>query len=362
MHRIGRRSFLALSAGLLLTAACGSDDESSTSSPAPTGSGASDTPGGRLRLAFFPNITHSQPNVGLENGTYARVLGPNVELDMSKTFNSGTTAIEALFAGEIDATYIGPNPAINGFIRSGGKEVRIIAGATSGGALLVVRPESGIKSPDDFANKKIATPSLGNTQDVALRAWLEDHGLAAREQGGNVEVVPTQNANTLTLMQQGNIDGAWVPEPWGTRLIREAGAELFLDESDLWPDGRFVTTHLIVRPAYLRDNPANVEALLRAHVELTQFIRNNPEEAKGLVNQSIEKLTSARLPQPVLDAAWANIEVTYDPIAASLQKSADDAFHAGFLDERADLAEIYDLALLNKVLREQGLQQVEGLA
>ena len=163
-------------------------------------------------------------------------------------------------------------------------------------------------------------------------------------------------------MRQGEIDGAWVPEPWGTRLILEAGATLFLDERDIWPDGRFVTTHLIVRPAYLRDNPAIVEALLRAHVELTQFIHANPTEARDLVNTSIEKITTARLPAQVIDAAWQNIDVTYDPIAPSLQKSADEAYAAGFLDTRPDLTEIYDLSLLNKVLRDAGLAEVEGLA
>jgi len=345
----------------LLAAACGGGD--GEGQPANTGSGASSgNSRGRLRLGFFPNMTHAHPNVGIENGAYAQALGPDVELDMSKTFNSGTTAIEALFAGEIDATYIGPNPAINGFVRSGGKEVRIIAGATSGGALLVVRPDAGITSPADFANKKIATPNLGNTQDVALRGWLKANGLNAREQGGNVEIVPTQNANTLNLMQEGQIHGAWVPEPWGTRLIQEAGGELFLDERDLWPDGRFVTAHLIIRPAYLRDNPDIVRNLLRAHVDLTLFIRDNPAEAKQLIARSIEKITSAAIPARLLDAAWENFDITYDPVASSLQKSADDAYEAGFLDERPDLTEIYDLALLNEVLRERGLAEVEGLA
>jgi NitT/TauT family transport system substrate-binding protein len=362
MRRIDRRSFLALSGGLLLAAACGGGDESAES---PNSSAAGPTNAsaltGRLRLGFFPNVTHAQPNVGIENGVYARALGDGVDLDMTKTFNSGTTAIEALFAGEIDATYIGPNPAINGFMRSGGKEVRIIAGATSGGALFVVRPRSGISAAKDFANKKVATPSLGNTQDVALRAWLKANGLSAKEQGGNVNVIPTQNPNTLQLFQQGEIDAAWVPEPWGTRLIQEAGGQVFLDERDIWPHGQFVTTHLVVKPSYLEANPGIVEALLRAHVELTQFINQNAPEARKLVNNSIEKITTARLPDQVIDAAWQNIEVTYDPIAESLQRSADHAYEAGFLDSKPDLSRIYDLTLLNKVLKEEGLGEVRGL-
>lgn len=362
MNRIDRRSFLALTSGLLLAAACGGDDESTKSST--TGAaGSSNSRGltGRLRLGFFPNVTHAQPNVGIENGAYARALGEGVDLDMSKTFNSGTAAIEALFAGEIDATYIGPNPAINGFMRSGGKEVRIIAGATSGGALFVVRPRSSISAAKDFANKKVATPSLGNTQDIALRAWLRANGLKAKEQGGNVNVIPTENPNTLQLFKQGEIDAAWVPEPWGTRLIQEAGGQLFLDERHIWPNGQFVTTHLVVKPSYLEANVSIVEALLRVHVELTRFINQNVAEAKNQVNTSIEKLTSARLPDQVIDAAWQNMEITYDPIAESLQTSADHAHEAGFLDSKPDLSRIYDLTLLNKVLREEGLDAVKGL-
>jgi NitT/TauT family transport system substrate-binding protein len=358
MRRIDRRSFLALSGGALgamLAAACGGSSSDSGSS-----AGANVGGPGTLRLGYFPNVTHVQPNVGIENGVFVRALGEQVKLD-AKTFNAGPTVIEALFAGEIDASYIGPNPAINGYVRSEGKELHIVAGAASGGALLIVRPEAGIQRPADFASKKVASPQLGNTQDVALRAWLKANGLNAREQGGNVEVLPIANADALAQFQRGQIDAAWEVEPWATRLVLEGNGRVFLDERSLWPNGDFVTTHLIVKTRFLEERPDIVENLLRAHVEVTQWIGANATEAKGLLNRSIEKLTTAALPVRVIDGAWENLRVTYDPIASSLKKSADDAYALGFLDTKPDLTNIYDLSLLNKVLREKGLPAVEGL-
>ena len=360
-NRLNRRSFLALSGGALgaaFLAACGGGDDEPTAS----GSGATLDPNRAvtLRLGYFPNITHAQPNVGLERGTYSQVLGSNVKLE-TKTFNAGPSVIEAIFAGALDASYIGPNPAINGFVQSQGKDIRIVAGATSGGALFIIRPDRGINGPADFANKKIATPQLGNTQDVALRAWLKKNGLNAKEQGGNVTVLPTSNADTLTLFNKGDIDGAWVPEPWGTRLIQEAAGKVYLDERSLWPSGDFVTTHLIVRAKFLDENPDVIEKLVSAHVDVTDYINANASEAKALLNRSIEKATSAALPVKVIDGAWENQKITYDPIASSLKKSADDAFALGFLEKNPDLATIYNLSFLNKVLKARQLAEVKGL-
>jgi NitT/TauT family transport system substrate-binding protein len=351
-----------LAALLTLGAACGSDDNGDADAGAETPTnGATEAPEDvTLRVGYFPNVTHAQPQVGLARGTFEEELGDNVTLE-TITFNAGPSVIEALFAGELDISYIGPSPAINGYVRSEGEELRIIAGATSGGAQLIVRPEAGISSPGDFANKKVASPQLGNTQDVALRFWLASNGLNAREQGGNVQVLPTANADQLTLFQNGQIDAAWAVEPWATRLIQEAGGELFLDEKELWPDGLYVTTHIIVKTSFLEEHPDVVEDFLRAHVATTEWIKANPDEAKGLVNDSIEEITSKPLPQEVIDAAWENIEITYDPIPSSLFKAAEEAFELGFLgNDEPDLSGIYALELLNGVLREQGLPEVEA--
>lgn len=353
---------------VVLAAACGSDSAkepptsapatTSASSAAPTEIPTSSRPV-TLRLAYFANVTHAQPIVGLARGTYRDALGPNVTLE-TKTFNAGPAEIEALFAGEIDAGYIGPNPTINGYVKSKGNDVRVIAGAASGGAQLIVRDGAGINTPADFAKKKVASPQLGNTQDVALRAWLKTNGLNAEEQGGNVKVIPTANADTLTLFQKGELDAAWVPEPWGTRLIQEAGGKLFLDEKTLWPNGKWVTTNLIVKTSFLKDHPDVVLNLLRAQVETTAWINANPEDAKKLVNQGIEQITSKALKQATIDAAWKNILFTDDPVASSLFKSADDAFALGFLDSKPDLSKLYALDLLNKVLKEKNLPEVKA--
>jgi NitT/TauT family transport system substrate-binding protein len=337
---------------LAIVTACG-DDGADEAADATTEGGDEVT----LRLGYFPNITHSQPLVGLMRGTYQEKLGGNVTIEPT-TFNAGPAVIEALFAGAIDASYIGPNPAINGYVQSGGDALRIISGATSGGALLVVRPDAGIEEPGDLDGKKIATPQLGNTQDVALRVYLLDNGLAAQESGGDVQVLPSANADTLTLFKNGDIDGAWVPEPWATRLIQEAGGEVFLDERDLWPDGEFVTTHLIVSKEFLDEHPAVVKKLLEAHIETTRWINDNPAEAKQLVNEAIEEATGAGIPPAVIDAAWENMEVTYDPISSSLFESAASAKELGFIDDD-NIEGIYDLALLNTVLNETGLSEVQ---
>jgi NitT/TauT family transport system substrate-binding protein len=347
---------------LAVLAACSDGDDEGNAGAAPAAPGGGSTAAEQegdvtLRLGYFPNITHSQPIVGLQRGTYEDVLGENVTLETT-TFNAGPAVIEALFAGAIDASYIGPNPAINGYVQSGGDALRIVAGATSGGALLVVRPDAGISEAADLANKKIATPQLGNTQDVALRKYLLDNGLGAQESGGNLQVIPSANADTLNLFKQGDIDGAWVPEPWATRLIQEAEGVVLVDERDLWPDGAFVTTHLIVSKDFLEEHPGTVKKLIQAHVETTRWINDNPEEARQLVNQGIEAATGAGIPPAVIDAAWENIEVTYDPVTSSLFVSADSAKELGFIDEVPD-ENIYDLTLLNVVLNESGLSEVQ---
>jgi NitT/TauT family transport system substrate-binding protein len=311
-----------------------------------------------IRVGYFPNITHSQALVGLARGDFQKALGPNVTID-AKAFNAGPSVIEALFAGQMDLSYIGPNPAINGYIKSNGEALRIVAGATSGGASFVVRPDANISKPADLAGKKLASPQLGNTQDVALRAYLAEQGFKTTEKGGDVQVVPTDNPQILDLFKQGQIDGAWVPEPWAARLIVDGGGKLFLDERDLWPNGEFVTAHIIVSSKFLKEHPDLVKAFLRAHVEVTQWELQNPDQAKQLVNDEIKRLTGKALAQQVIDGAWSRLRITYDPISASLVKSADGAYEAGFLKEKPNLSGIYDLKLLNEVLKEKGLSSVQ---
>jgi NitT/TauT family transport system substrate-binding protein len=329
----------------LLAAACSGDD---------SGGGGDAKGATTLRLGYFPNLTHATALAGIEKGIYARNLG-EVKLQVS-AFNAGPAATEALFSGAIDATYIGPNPAINAFIKSHGEAVRIISGATSGGAYLVTRP--GITSAAQLKGTKVATPQLGNTQDVALRTWLAKQGLKTTpEGGGDVSVVPQENSQTLETFQSGQISGAWVPEPWATRLVQEGGGKVLVDERTLWPEGRYVTTQLIVRTEFLKNNPTVVENLLKGQIEANAFVNDNPDEAQKLVNAGIEKVTGKGLKPEVVSAAWKNLEFTDDPIASSLRTSAANAKALGFLDDDK-LDGIYELGPLNKLLAAQGDGQV----
>ena len=310
-----------------------------------------------VRIGYFPNINHAQAVIGLGNGNFQKALD-DVKVE-TKIFNAGPSAIEALFANQIDVTFVGPNPAINGYIKSDGEALRIIAGAASGGAVFVVRNDAEINSVDDFAGKKFASPQLGNTQDVALRAYLLDNGYKTTENGGNVEVIPAKNPDILTLMLKKEIDGAWVPEPWGAKLVKEANGRIFLDERDLWPQGQFVTAHIISSTKYLQNHPDIIKKLLAAHVDETRWINQNKEESFKVFNIELEKLTGKTIPVDEFQEAFSRMEITYDPIKESLFKSANDAFDIGFLgDTRPDLSDIYDLKLLNEVLEEKGLEPI----
>jgi len=307
-----------------------------------------------VRVGYFPNLTHSQALIGLARGDFAQSLGPQALIE-PMVFNAGPSVIEALFAGEIDLAYIGPNPAINGYVRSQGEALRVIAGATSGGAAFIVRPEAGIGSPDDLNGKRLATPQLGNTQDVALRSYLGQHQLLTTEQGGTVQIIPTANPQILDLFRRGEIDGAWVPEPWATRLLLEGGGELFFDERSLWPDGDFTTALLIVRTEFLSAHPDLVQRWLQAHVNLTVWEESNPDEAKRLANEEIGRITSQALPQAVLDGAWSRQRVTYDPLSATINASAEAAYAAGYLESEPDLSGMIELGPLQTVLADLGL-------
>lgn len=356
MHRRFRSGLVAGLLALALTgAACGSGSSSGSADNKQSGAVAEKA---NLRLGYFPNVTHAAAVAGVEKGIYASHLGENVNLTTS-TFNSGTLAIEAMIAGGIDATYIGPNPAINAFSTSGGKAIRIIAGATSGGAALVVNPK--ITKPADLKGKKVASPNRGNTQDVALRSWLLKQGLKTTvEGGGDVSVLPQELAQTLETFKSGQIAGAWVPEPWATRLINEGGGKVMVDEADLWPGGQFVTVHLIVRTEYLNEHPDVVEKLLRGHLAATDFVNQSPAEAQTLVNQGIAKVTGKPIAESVIKGSWKNLRFTFDPVASSLHKSAEDAKSVGLLNGSTNLDGIYDLTMLNKLLRDRGQAEVKA--
>ena len=333
---------------LILAAGCGGGDSNASAAPGPAPT---------LRLGYFANVTHAAAIVGLDRGLFTHDLG-STKLE-TQIFDTGPAAVEALFGGGLDAAYIGPSPAINAFLRSDGKAIRIIAGATSGGAQLVVR--QGINSPADLRGKTLASPELGNTQDVALRAWLTSHGLRNSVQGGgDVTIVPTKNGDTLQLIKAGKLDGAWVPEPWASRLVLEAGGKVLVNERDLWPGGQFVTTQLIVRTDYLQSHPQTVEALLRGHVDAVQWVAQNPAEAKTVVNNAINALTGKPLKPEVVDRAWQNLTVTDDPIAPSLHRSAENAVTAGLATRQADLHGIYDLSILNRILTQRDLPTVSA--
>ncbi len=312
-----------------------------------------------IRVGAFPNITHAQAMVGKANGWFDKAMGPQVKVQWT-SFNAGPAAIEALFGGAIDMTYVGPNPAINGYVRSNGEALRVVAGAASGGASLIVRNDSGIQKPEDFHGKRVASPQFGNTQDVALRNWLRSHGMKTNDKGGDVQIVPMANPDQLTLFLKKDLDAAWAPEPWATRLIHDGNGRLFIDERSLWPNGQFVIGLLVVNAKFLTSHPDLVKNWIRAHVELTDWINAHPSNAKQLLNQQIQSETGKALPPIVLDEAFARMQVTYDPLHSALSTAAQQAFDDGFLGrQRPDLSRLYDVTLLNQVLSEKGRKAVQ---
>jgi NitT/TauT family transport system substrate-binding protein len=335
-----------LLATTLALAACGSDGET----PAAGGTIGDNTETVTLRRGYFPNVTHAPAIIGVQDGAFADALGDNVDLKLS-TYNSGTEVTTAILAGALDASFVGPNPAINAFQKSDGKDIRVVAGTASGGAFLIVKPD--ITSVADLEGKKLATPSLGNTQDVALRAFLKTKGLETdTEGGGDVSIIPQDNSTTVTAFESDAIDGAWVPEPYAT-LLQNAGGKILVDEATLWPEGKFVTTHLLVTTKFLTDHPEQVSALIEGLAASIDLISSKPAEAKQLVSDGIDEITGKPLPIPILTSAFKSIRFTLDPISSSLKKDAVDAKDVGLIDS-SDLEGIYDLTLLNEYLKGQG--------
>src|SRR5262245_24856065 len=345
-----RRTVVAVVAGALLA----------SGAIATAGSGVAGAQGKssepvNVRLGYFPNVTHAPALVGVESGFFQKALGKNT-LDV-KTFNAGPEEVTALLAGALDIGYIGPNPSVNAYVQSNGQAVRVVGGSTSGGAYLVVKPE--INKASDLKGKRVASPQLGNTQDVELRTWLKKQGLKTDTQGGgDVAVVPQDNALTLDAFKQGQIAGAWVPEPWATRLVTEGGGKILVDEKTLWPGGKFVTTNIIVRTQFLDEHPDVVKQVLQGNLDAIDFIKTNRAKAEQDVSTQIQKVTGKPIAANLVTASLDNMQFTPDPLPQTLQQSAKDAVAVGLLQPPKKLFKIYDLKQLNSILKEEGKPEV----
>src|SRR5215467_13568930 len=346
-----RRALLAagVAAVTLLGAGCSSSAAGSSS----YGSGTV-----TLRLGFLANITHEPALVGIAKGFFAKDLGKNVTLKIS-VFSSGTEETTALLAGQLDAAYVGPNPAINAWQKSNGSAIKIISGATTGGASLVVK--KGISGPAQLKGKSLATPSLGNTQDVALRYWLKQHGLTTTPTGGgDVPIKPIKpNSAAVLEFKSGQIDGGWEPEPYATEMALDGGTRL-VNEASLWPGGKFVTTNLVVTQSFLKAHASAVNGLLKGQIETNSYINANGAAAASAANAELTKLLGKGLKPNVLSAALPYITFTNDPIASSLEADAQHAVAVGLLTPVKNLSSIYDLGPLNSLLKSGGQPQVSS--
>lgn len=307
-------SCLILACALLVVAGCNQEDPDSKV----------------IRMGGFPNVTHVQALVARNmsrhgEGWFERYL-PGYSIEWY-TYNAGPTAMEALFGRTADLTYVGPSPALNAYAVSAGREVRILAGAVNGGAALMVAPGSSIKTPADFKGRSIATPQLGNTQDVSCRAWLARNGLTCTLEGaGDCRVAPTPNSMQLQLMKQGDIDACWTVEPWVSRLESMAGARILVQEPDV------VTTVLVGRVGWLKHHPQEAATLIRAHQELTQWIIDHPEEAQARVVEELTLLTQAPMEPELVRSAWNRLKLTTEIDLPGLKQFVQDAQAAGLLD------------------------------
>ena len=352
----------ALALLLALTGCSRQDDPEDETTPQERSSGDSSTapeeesePAPQLNLGYFGNVTHATALIGTNQGFFQDEIG-ETELTTT-TFNAGPEEIGALLGGSIDIGFIGPGPTINGFTESDGEALRLISGATSGGAQLVVR--EGIETPEDLIGKIIATPQLGNTQDVAFKKWLVDEDLPRDEGEQSVTVQNIANSDTFAAFQAGDLDGGWLPEPWSSRMVIDAGATVLVDEAELWDGGQFPTTVIIVRTEYLEEYPSTVEAFLRGQIKAVQWAEDNPDEAKAVVNEELEAISGAPLADAVIDRAFENIELTFDPTAGNFAQLAEDAVTAEVSEEAVDLGGLIDLGPLNQALEDAGLDPVD---
>jgi NitT/TauT family transport system substrate-binding protein len=338
---------LAAVTALAGLAACGGDATSGST----TGAGSA---ADAINLGYFPNVTHATGIVADKEGFFTKHLGSTTLA--VKTFNAGPAAMEALKSGAIDATYVGPGPATNAFLNSAGQAIRVVSGATSGGSFFVV--DASVTSAKSLKGKKVATPQLGNTQDIALRFWLKQQGLTSDLQGGgDVSIAPQENAQILDAFTQKLIAGAWVPEPYATRLVK-AGGHVLVDERDLWPGGKFPTTVLAVRTDFLKAHPDTVKALVEGQLDAEDFIAKNAAKAQTDVTAVITTVSGKAPAAGLIAATWKNLEFTNDPVPSALSEGAKHAFEVGILKAEPKLDGLTDLSILNTVLKARGLPAV----
>jgi len=289
-----------------------------------------------VRIGHFPNITHAQGVIAHANGWFEKKLGPDVKIQWY-VYNAGPSAMEAIFADSIDMTYVGPSPALNAYSKSAGDEIRIIAGAARGGDALVVQPDGRIKVPADFKGKKVATPQLGNTQDVECRAWLTQQGFKVTQLGGEVTVLPTANPDQLNLFREGKVDAVWTVEPWITRLENEAGAKVFLERNDS------VTTVFVSSAKFINEHRALAKKFAQAHAELTDWILKNPEEAQKLVRDELTAETTRPIPAELVAKSWKRLTFSTEISRPPLEDFVKQAQSAGFMRGAPDLKRLIEI-------------------
>ncbi|MFB5610918.1 MAG: ABC transporter substrate-binding protein [Nitrosopumilaceae archaeon] len=284
----------------------------------------------KIRVAFFPNVGHAVPIVGIENEIFSSGFGDETIIE-TKLFDSGPQVVESLFANSVDIAYVGPGPAINAFLKSDKNNVKILAGAASGGASFIVHPDSKIESAKDFPGKRIAAPQIGNTQDVSLRYFLSENGLKPAEKGGSVVILNVPNPDIYTLFTKGDIDAAWVPEPWATIFVNELGGTRLFFEEELWPENQFASVLLIGRADYIDQHPQLIKKWLSSHVKTVEWINANPDNTKLIFNQFLEKTYGQTLSDDVVSDSLDNLQITSDPINDSIIIFAERADSLGYL-------------------------------
>ena len=310
-----------------------------------------------IRIGFFPNVTHTQALVGRGSDIFTNKIDKDYKVEWNK-FNAGPAELEALLTEEIDIGYIGPGPAVNGFKVSEG-DLQIIAGASKAGAVLVKGKNSDIETIDDLKGKKIAIPQYGNTQDIVLRGLMKDNNLKDTVRGGSVEVVQAPNPDVKMLLEEENIDAAFVPEPWGSRLEKEIGAKIVLDYNETWRAGDYSSAVVIARREFVEENPEVVKQFLEAHIETTEYINNNPKQAKVIINSQIKELMTEPLDEDVLDRAMDRLTVTYDPNKGSIEEIVSLSEEIGYLRGKTDLTDMFNIKVLNEVLKNRGLKEIK---